>query len=132
MAYWKETKKKANYTPHEEEEQKMLLQWATMMSNKYKGLDLLYAIPNGGSRNQIEARNLKLTGVKAGVPDLFLPVARQGKHGLYIEMKRREGGRLSDYQKQWIERLKEQGYRTEVCKGADEAINVIEDYYRED
>ena len=129
MAYWKEPKKKANYTPKEEEEQKTLIQWATMMASKYNGLDLLYAIPNGGSRNQIEARNLKLTGVKAGVPDLFLPVALKGKHGLYIEMKRREGGRLSDFQKQWLARLEEQGYQTAVCKGADEAIKVIEDYY---
>ena len=129
MAYWKEPKKKVNYTPKEEEEQKTLIQWATMMASKYNGLDLLYAIPNGGSRNQIEARNLKLTGVKAGVPDLFLPVALKGKHGLYIEMKRREGGRLSDFQKQWLARLEEQGYQTAVCKGADEAIKVIEDYY---
>ena len=132
MAYWKEPKKRANYTPHEEEEQKALIQWTYMMANKYQGLDLIFAIPNGGSRNQIEARNLKLTGVKAGVPDLFLPVSRKGKHGLFIEMKRKEGGRLSDYQKEWIQRLTEQGYQTAVCKGFEEAINVIETYYGDD
>lgn len=132
MAYWKESKKKVNYTPTEEQEQKAFCQWCLMESNKYKGLDLIYAIPNGGSRNQIEARNLKLTGVKAGVPDLFLPVAKKGYHGLFIEMKRQKGGRLSDYQKWWLEKLTEQGYATAVCKGLDEAIKTVEEYYKED
>ena len=131
MAYWKEPKKRVNYTPHEEAEQATVIQYCAMMANKYEGLDLIYAIPNGGSRNEIEARNLKRTGVKAGVPDLFLPVARKGKHGLYIEMKRREGGRLSQFQRQWLERLSQQGYETAVCKGSDEAIAVIEEYYKE-
>ena len=132
MAYWKEPKKKANYTPHEAREQEVFIQWCTLEASKYKGLDLIYAIPNGGSRNSIEARNLKLQGVKAGVPDLFLPVARKGKHGLYIEMKRKEGGRLSDYQKEWLAKLAEQGYETVVCEGFEEAVEVIEAYYAED
>ena len=132
MAYWKDSKKKVNYTPKEEDEQRTFVQWCAMEAGKYKGLDLIYAIPNGGSRNEIEARNLKLTGVKAGVPDLFLPVARKGKHGLYIEMKRRQGGRLSEYQKEWLSRLSEQGYETAVCKGFDEAVKVVEDYYSSD
>ena len=132
MAYWKEPKKKPNCTPKEEEEQKALINYCNYMASKYSGLDLIYAIPNGGSRNSIEARNLKLTGVKAGVPDLFLPVARKGKHGLYIEMKRREGGRLSNNQKWWLEKLSKQGYETAVCKGLDEAISVIELYYSDE
>ena len=131
MTYWKEPKKKSNYTPHEDDEQATFVQWCSFQANVYKGLDLIYAIPNGGSRNQLEAVKLKRTGVKAGVPDLFLPVAKKGKHGLYIEMKRKEGGRLSDYQKQWLARLSEQGYETAVCKGADEAIEVVKQYYSE-
>ena len=131
MAYWKDSKKKANYTPKEEEEQKAFIQYCMMQSNKYEGLDLIYAIPNGGSRNTIEAHNLKLTGVRAGVPDLFLPVARKGKHGLYIEMKRQKGGRLSEYQKEWLEKLSAQGYETAVCHGLEEAIKTVEEYYKE-
>ena len=34
-----------------------------------------------------EAMNLKRQGVKAGVLDIFLPVARKDKHGLWIAMK---------------------------------------------
>ena len=135
MAYWKDKhvmknkKPKENFTPLEEEEQKVFIEWCKMMENKYKGLELIHAIPNGGSRNEIEARNLKLTGVKAGVPDLFLPVARNGKHGLYIEMKRKKGGRVSEFQKDWLAKLTDQGYETAVCYGAEEAIKTIEEYY---
>ena len=118
-----------NWTPHEDREQAALIQWAFYEAGRLPGVDLLYAIPNGGSRNKMEAVNLKRTGVKAGVPDLFLPVARNGKHGLYIEMKRREGGRVSDLQKEWIEKLTAQGYECQVCHGFDEAIEVIERYY---
>ena len=129
MAYWKDTKVKRNYTPLEDQEQEAFIQWCTFQASTYKGLDLIYAIPNGGSRNQIEAAKLKRTGVKAGVPDLFLPVARKGYHGLYIEMKRKEGGRLSEFQKEWLAKLSEQGYAIAVCHGLDEAIKVVEEYY---
>lgn len=128
MAYWKDNKK-ANYTPKEEQEQTAFIQWCAMMESKYTGLELIYAVPNGGSRNKIEAHNLKLTGVKPGVPDLCLPVARKGKHGLYIEMKRQKGGVLSECQKKWLAKLAEQGYEIAVCHGLDEAIKVVEDYY---
>lgn len=87
----------------------------------------IFAIPNGGSRNKIEAVNLKRQGVKAGVPDLFLPVANQGKHGLFIEMKYGKG-RTSPAQKEWIALLKENGYEAEVCYGSGEAIDLIEKY----
>jgi len=68
-------------------EQETLIQWCGWQQSKYPELKLIYHIPNGGSRNTLEAANLKRQGVKAGVPDLCLPVARNGFHGLYIEMK---------------------------------------------
>jgi len=116
--------------PLEAQEQIWLFNWAMYATVKWPELDLLYHIPNGGSRNKIEAAHLKAQGVKKGVPDLFLPVAKQGYHGLYIEMKRQKKGVLSADQKQWIENLRKQGYRVEVCKGFQSAADVIEDYLK--
>jgi hypothetical protein len=62
------------------------------------------------------------------VPDICLPVARTGKHGLYIELKRKSGGRVSDNQAWWIESLAAEGYAVAVCYGLDEAISEITKY----
>ena len=91
-------------------------------------LGLLYAIPNGGKRAIKTAIALKAQGVKSGVPDMCLPVARGGYHGLYIELKRQKGGVVSETQKSWITALAEQGYKAVVCRGADEAIGTIKEY----
>lgn len=61
-------------------EQERVINWATFYAKDFPELALLHHIPNGGSRNQLEAANLKRQGVKAGVPDLCLPVPRNGKH----------------------------------------------------
>ena len=119
-----------NCTPHESAEQTAVFQWAAYRTGVYPELDLLYHVPNGGSRNPIEAARLKDQGVKAGVPDLVLPVARGKHHGLYIELKRQKGGRLSEDQKKWLDELTEQGYLAVRCAGAEAAIKTIEDYLR--
>ena len=67
--------------------QETLFNWAQYRYARYPELELLYHIPNGGKRDACTAVNLKRQGVKAGVPDLHLPVARGGYHGLYIELK---------------------------------------------
>ncbi|MBR4442533.1 MAG: VRR-NUC domain-containing protein [Clostridia bacterium] len=112
----------------EESEQMALFRWAEYERGRWPELDLLLHIPNGGYRGKTEAGRFKAMGVKSGVPDLFLPVARGPWHGLWIELKRTKGGRLSWMQVRWIARLYEQGYRAEVCWGWDEARQTIEAY----
>ena len=114
----------------EHQEQVSLFQWAAHMSGKYPELRLMYAIPNGGLRNPVVASKLKAEGVKAGVPDIFLPAARCGYHGLYIEMKRIKGGRLSTEQAQWIADLLNQGYAVYKAEGWVKAKECIEQYLK--
>lgn len=116
------------HIPTEAQEQTAVFNWATVMERRWPELRLIHHCPNGGSRNAREAHNLRMQGVKAGIPDIFLPVARGGWHGLYIEMKRRKGGRLSDEQAAMLEALREQGYCAWVCKGANDAIELITEY----
>lgn len=91
----------------------------------------VFHIPNGGSRHKAEAARLKAQGVRPGVPDLFVPVARGGYHGLFIEMKRAKGGRVSTDQARWIRELQAQGYRAHVCAGAANAIGLLREYMAE-
>lgn len=116
--------------PKEGEEQEALFQWAAYQLGTMPELELMHHIPNGGSRNKIEAARLKAQGVKSGVPDIFLPVARKGFHGLYIELKRKKSGVVSESQSKWLGALMEQGYMTAVCYGAEQAINVIKEYLK--
>lgn len=114
-----------NDNPSEHVEQKALFAWAKLASTTHPDLRLLYAIPNGGKRSKAVAGKLKAEGVKTGVLDTCLPVARGGFHGLYLEMKRRKGGKVSADQKRWVEDLRAEGYSAVVCRGWDEAREVL-------
>ena len=94
----------------------------------YKALKWAFAIPNGGSRHKAEAMHLKKQGVKRGVSDIFIPVPRNGLHGLFIEMKRKKGGRLSPEQKEFISAMTAAGYGACVCFGAQDAIDAVKEY----
>ncbi|MCK5236436.1 MAG: VRR-NUC domain-containing protein [Deltaproteobacteria bacterium] len=105
------------------------MRWVAWNLKSYPELALLYAIPNGGQRNRIVAAKLKAEGVKAGVPDLNLAVARGGYHGLYIEMKVKPN-KPTKKQLEWHEMLREQGYRVEVCYGWEEGVAVLKGYLK--
>lgn len=104
--------------------QKSFFQWLQY----YKPvLDSTFAIPNGGSRNVLEAVNLKLTGVKSGVPDIFVSIPSESHHGLYIELKSQKGI-LSANQKEVIDRFRKNGYHCVVCHSFEEAKDALENY----
>jgi hypothetical protein len=111
----------------EHHEQVALFKWAKMREKRIPELALMYAIPNGGKRSKAVAGKLKAEGVKAGVPDICMPVARGKHHGLYIELKA-PGGKPSDTQSKWIKDLSDQGYYACVCVGWENAKTVIEAY----
>lgn len=77
--------------PTEEQEQMTLIDWAWAQYKQYPELQLLAHIPNGGYRRKSEAVRFLRMGVKAGMPDLLLPIARHGAHSLFIEMKALDG-----------------------------------------
>lgn len=104
-----------------------LIRWAGYQAGKYPALHLLFSIPNGGHRTKVTAGKLKAEGVKKGVPDLHLPVSRQGYHGLWIEMKT-DKGRVSPDQRRWILALAEQGHRVAICRSWEDAARELREY----
>lgn len=113
--------------------------WANDNKAMYPELASLFAIPNGGERVKAIAARLKAEGVKSGVSDIFLPVARMNRervgghavyyHGLFIEMKV-PGRHATDEQKAFIELMKLRGYAATVCRGWIEARDVLLSYLK--
>lgn len=108
--------------PTEDQEQIRLAVWLTMKGIRF------FAIPNGGSRHPLEAIKLKRMGSQPGVPDVCIPIPSGPYHGLYIELKRQSGGKVSTYQKDWLAYLKSVGYFAEVAEGFDKAKEIVEYY----
>ena len=113
--------------PKEHEEQVRLFAMAKQARAKYPELDLLNGSLNGVRLNIGQAKKAKAAGMKAGYPDLFLPVARGDYHGLFIELKVGRNTTTPE-QKAWLQALQQQGYYCSVCHGAMEAWDEIVKY----
>lgn len=112
----------------EHDEQVTLFAWAAVMEAQHPELRLLFAVPNWiGTRTRHHGAYLKAEGRKAGVPDVWLPVARGRYHALVIEMKIKPNT-PSDEQRRWLAALEEAGLSVHVCYSAIAAQSVILDY----
>lgn len=126
--------KKARRQPRhlEAEYQSAVILWARARFEEdpqhFHDLDLLHCSLNGVPMTPGQAKRAKAQGMRAGIPDLSLPVPIGGYHGLYIEMKT-EDGRLSDDQKDVTVRLAQLGYKVVVAYGPGEAKEAIRRYY---
>ncbi len=106
----------------EDQEQTKFVVWV-----KKQGFRIV-ASANGGSRNLLEAMKLKRMGVAPGFPDLFIPVVSGVFYGLFIEMKRSSGGKISELQQDWIDFLNNSGYCARVAYGFEDAKQIFQDY----
>lgn len=97
----------------------------------------------GANLSKAGAGRAKAGGYKKGFPDVSILKPSGKYHGLFIEMKKankkivsKKTGKLiqaskgvvSPEQKDWINKLNDQGYLAVVCYGFDEAKEVIERY----
>jgi len=117
----------------------LAIQWVALRTGRYPELELLHAIPNAARRTKRERGRLLAEGLKAGVWDLFLPVPRCGFAGLYLETKIHErrpvGGKvrmvktsLTPAQRDWQQRVREQGYCCRVYHNLEELEAILIDY----
>jgi len=115
-------KKKRNYA--ESASQRALFKWISYIPILN---DLSFSIPNAGRRSKITGYLMRLEGMKAGVPDIFIAFPSSPFHGLFIEMKEK-GRKPEPAQIIMMERLTAQGYKCAVCYTWEEAKNVIITY----
>lgn len=114
--------------PPEAWEQEQFFRWVYANQIRHPELQLCNGSMNGVRVSAKVRAGLKQQGLRPGVPDIDLPVARNGWHGLRIELKRVTGGSVSREQKQMHELLIGQGYMVKVCKGWREAVAAVEQY----
>ena len=107
----------------ERDDQAALFEWAELQAGTVPELRLLAAVPNG----QYRPGQRPEPGIKRGFPDIILPVARQGYHSLFIELKYGKN-KTSAIQREWLDALALEGSACYVCYGFDEAKAVIEWY----
>lgn len=86
----------------------------------------LWAVPNGGARNEITGAILKAEGAMRGVPDLFLSLPRGGYSGCFFEMKTAKG-KVSDHQKAFMAEH-EKDYKCVVCRSLDDFMREVTQY----
>ena len=112
----------------EAQEQAAVVEWWRFACKKYGVPEVsLMHIANEGTGSVARGRLQKRQGVRAGVSDLFLSVARGEFCGLWIEMKR-IGGRVRPEQLEFLEKMRELRYDGVVCHGAEAAIEKIDAY----
>ena len=117
---------------------------------------IAFHIPNEGKKSPFERFKHSRMGALKGCPDfIFLHpkyVSNTSKevlfHGLGIELKApmhnrivkkgkdagkivKSVGKLSDEQKDVLKRMNEMGFKGVCCFGADEAIVVIDEYFKD-
>ena len=87
----------------------------------------LFAVPNGGRRDEVTAGKLKAEGVIAGISDLILLKSNAEYGALLIEMKTRTG-RQSEQQKQWQVQIEKDGYHYVVCRSLEDFMTEVNNY----
>jgi hypothetical protein len=89
-------------------------------------------VPNGGHRHKATAGKLKGQGVRAGMPDINVDIARGGYFGMRIEFKATppHDAAVSASQIAALQRLNDQGYLAIVCRGVHDARLQLTAYLR--
>jgi hypothetical protein len=111
--------------PSEHQEQKAFVQW---FGHQFSGVRIL-SIPNGaalagdGLRRAMQMGRLRAEGLSPGAPDLFVPAWL-----LWVEMKKANGGVVSDEQAEWHEYLRGIGHTVIVGRGFEDATRQVQDF----
>ena len=87
----------------------------------------LFAVPNGGRRDEVTAAKMKAEGMLAGVSDIILLKPNRFYGALLIETKTKVG-RQSDKQKEWQKKITNDGYKYVIVRSLDDFIREVNQY----
>ncbi|SEO64185.1 VRR-NUC domain-containing protein [Pseudomonas sp. Snoq117.2] len=126
----REVRARAPRIDWEGNEQTILFTWIDLQYPRES--KLIYHVPNGGHRHKATAGKLKGQGVRAGMPDINVDIARGGYFGLRIEFKATppNDADVSPKQRDALKLLNDRGYLAIVCRGVHDAQEQIRAYLR--
>lgn len=109
-----------------------------LRANKIPAAHIANESRSSSKNAMIRGAKLKKMGQSRGVWDYEVFVPIRGITGavdcyqqLKIEMKKRKGGTVSPEQKEWKKVYELAGIPCKVCKGADEAIAFVDEYFKQ-
>ena len=109
-------------------ESKIQIQCVTWFKYQYPHLaPLLFAVPNGGSRDKREAAIMKAEGITAGVSDLILNIPGGSHTQLAIEMKDTKGTQ-SAAQKRYQRYAELAGVKYTICRSFQDFQDEVRNY----
>jgi hypothetical protein len=121
----------------EDEIQATFFQWIDLHKERFPELQACFAIPNAGFASKKQGALRKLTGRRAGIPDVCLPVPQlinpladvcgSDYYALWIEFKV-PGKKPTKEQLEWHARLRALGHRVEVCDTWTDGANIFIEY----
>ena len=121
---------KTQHRSHRDEEHRIqvaCVNWYRIKYSKFK--HCLFAVPNGGKRDERTGAILKAEGAMPGVSDLILLKSNSQYSALCIEMKT-ETGKQSRMQKEWQKAIEQEGVKYVVCRSLDDFIKEVNDYFK--
>lgn len=84
---------------------------------------VIFAVPNGGSRNLYEAKNMKESGTLAGVADLV--IVGNGGRVLFVEMKAGKN-KQEDSQVLFQNKVEKLGHKYIICRSREQFMKEID------
>jgi hypothetical protein len=112
------------YNPSESEIQKSLIEWARLFPDERR---LMFHIPNEAKRSKLGYIGQAVMGTRAGAADLFVPMARAGWNGLFLELKS-AGNNPTKTQVAFGADMNACGYAWAWADTIDDAVGIVTRY----
>ena len=125
MVLQKQSKPRRKPSDEEHRIQSACVCWFRLQYPKMK--HNLFSVPNGGKRDAVTAAKLKDEGQLPGVSDLILLKSNRFYGALLIETKTKNGYQ-SELQKQWEQKIINDGYKYVVVRSLEDFMREVKDY----
>lgn len=108
--------------------QELLMNWVRKQALTNPDYDWAYHTANEAKRSPALGATLKRMGLRKGISDLCFPICKNGKHGLYLELKNGRKAKIQPEQLEFGQIIEERGYQFSIAYDLEEAKKIIKEY----